>query len=675
MANISSFDRVRIRRLAANPLILPKLPIFPREVKQKLISLQNAFERYDIDLESWRVNAQKVIEQAIMALKLDPGEIEQQIQSYINSHPEVIKAIIENSRVVINKLDKSGGKMTGRLLLLGGDPDAGDEAVPKDWVKREIASASGKATNLPIAKTLFVDSEGGNDTTAVRGYYGRPFRTIAKAIDFAISGDRIVLSPGTFALDSAFTLPANISLIGAGKNTTKLNFTITSDYAIRLSTGCVLSDLFIDIEDDTHAKSIIRFDTAADVQREIIIRDIIMTGYASRVAGIEGNSAYGLTTALLLMENVDAVLWLPTGTSDIYQGFLYGNPYESDVYIYNCRMAITGSDAINPIIGLELGASIGHTVCVTNCHFSINNTHGSSVGIKSRGTEATYYNDIWLDVPLTELELLVDPLIFTKTIERFTNPADDTFEVWNGGVGNMSYTITKDATWLSVTPNSGTSTGEHDTITVEYDTDELETGEYSAIITVTAAGAQGSPKTINISLTVNACGPVHDYGDDFEPYPIGIITNADRLCEPLTGPGYIRANYIRSLHNDIDGGGDGDTVFSLSQLMPPTLTSWNHGLKLATVQMTMPNWNTVNTLAVFVASPGQYWVSLKSVANPSYPTQWFTSHGQFFTLDCLTEWGTLFSETPEPTHYYIGVSASFSVVGASFPYISVGFYH
>ncbi|MCK4340697.1 MAG: hypothetical protein KAY37_03100 [Phycisphaerae bacterium] len=62
------------------------------------------------------------------------------------------------------------------------------------------------------------------------------------------------------------------------------------------------------------------------------------------------------------------------------------------------------------------------------------------------------------------------------------------------------------ADWLSCDPTSGESTGETDTIQVNYETAALSAGTYTATIVVTAAGADNSPQTIVVDLTVLCLG-------------------------------------------------------------------------------------------------------------------------------------------------------------------------
>jgi hypothetical protein len=85
--------------------------------------------------------------------------------------------------------------------------------------------------------------------------------------------------------------------------------------------------------------------------------------------------------------------------------------------------------------------------------------------------------------------------------------ADKTLEIWNSGVGTLNWTMTDDAAWLSGSPASGSSTGEHDTVAVSVDIGGMSVGDYSAHITITASGASNSPQTVAVSLHVGETGP------------------------------------------------------------------------------------------------------------------------------------------------------------------------
>jgi hypothetical protein len=92
-----------------------------------------------------------------------------------------------------------------------------------------------------------------------------------------------------------------------------------------------------------------------------------------------------------------------------------------------------------------------------------------------------------------------------------TNAAIQTFTVQNTGGGTLNYSITDNVSWLCVSPTSGTSTGEVDTMTVTYATTGLGVGVHNGTITITAAGATNSPQTIAVTVTVNKKTVTEDF--------------------------------------------------------------------------------------------------------------------------------------------------------------------
>jgi hypothetical protein len=79
-----------------------------------------------------------------------------------------------------------------------------------------------------------------------------------------------------------------------------------------------------------------------------------------------------------------------------------------------------------------------------------------------------------------------------------TNPASQTVALTNAG-GVVSWTVSDSASWLSVSPASGSSSS---TLTATVNTTGLAAGTYNGTITVSATGS--SSKTIAATLTVSA---------------------------------------------------------------------------------------------------------------------------------------------------------------------------
>jgi hypothetical protein len=86
--------------------------------------------------------------------------------------------------------------------------------------------------------------------------------------------------------------------------------------------------------------------------------------------------------------------------------------------------------------------------------------------------------------------------------EGGANPSSQTLTIWNSGKGTLNWVISDDAGWLTLSPSSGASTGESDSITVLVDTYGMDAGGYSASIAVSASGASNSPRTIAVDLSV-----------------------------------------------------------------------------------------------------------------------------------------------------------------------------
>jgi len=82
-----------------------------------------------------------------------------------------------------------------------------------------------------------------------------------------------------------------------------------------------------------------------------------------------------------------------------------------------------------------------------------------------------------------------------------SNPPDQTLSISNTGSGTLNWSVSVDATWLSLNPTNGTNSG---TVTLSVNIAGLPEGTYNATITVTAAGATNSPVSIPVTLTVNA---------------------------------------------------------------------------------------------------------------------------------------------------------------------------
>jgi len=96
--------------------------------------------------------------------------------------------------------------------------------------------------------------------------------------------------------------------------------------------------------------------------------------------------------------------------------------------------------------------------------------------------------------------ITISPGSLSNSSAQGANAPSQTFEVWNSGGGVLNYAISDNVSWLSCTPISGISTGEHDTVQVAYASAGLSTGVHSATITISSAGT--ATKYVIVSLNV-----------------------------------------------------------------------------------------------------------------------------------------------------------------------------
>ena len=90
-----------------------------------------------------------------------------------------------------------------------------------------------------------------------------------------------------------------------------------------------------------------------------------------------------------------------------------------------------------------------------------------------------------------------------------------TFEIWNSGTETLTYSLSESCGWVCVDPTSGSSTGEHDNITVEINTTGL---------------AAGSSYTCNISISSNG-------GSDTVTVMVNIIASTGSISVASTPSG------------------------------------------------------------------------------------------------------------------------------------------
>ena len=110
-------------------------------------------------------------------------------------------------------------------------------------------------------------------------------------------------------------------------------------------------------------------------------------------------------------------------------------------------------------------------------------------------------------------------LIFTA-VAGGSDPPPASLTINNTGIGTLSFTATATSTpsgWLSISPSSGGPVPPAATTQVSATVGTLAAGSYSGNITITAAGAQGSPATVPVTFSVSSPTPPPS-GSDWPTY-------------------------------------------------------------------------------------------------------------------------------------------------------------
>ncbi|MCP4221268.1 MAG: hypothetical protein GY765_41965 [bacterium] len=139
-----------------------------------------------------------------------------------------------------------------------------------------------------------------------------------------------------------------------------------------------------------------------------------------------------------------------------------------------------------------------------------------SDGINSNRTYARW--PIVVDhtvAPTAEIELSRTSLDF-GAVSGVTTDSQD-FLIENTGTGTMNWSVSDDATWLSVSPPSGSGSG---VVSVSVDATGLSRGTYNGTVSVTSGNATNSPQTVGVTFKVYQSGSTaRPFGEFLTPTP------------------------------------------------------------------------------------------------------------------------------------------------------------
>ena len=122
-----------------------------------------------------------------------------------------------------------------------------------------------------------------------------------------------------------------------------------------------------------------------------------------------------------------------------------------------------------------------------------------TAGVRVKGTLTAEVNVSESAISATVPVFGFPASLLTKTVKG-ENPPPQALEIRNSGGGTLDYQITTDQSWLSVSPNHGSSTGETDTVLITVDPVNLGAGAFEGVITIAAPPAW--PVKVPVTLIV-----------------------------------------------------------------------------------------------------------------------------------------------------------------------------
>lgn len=219
--------------------------------------------------------------------------------------------------------------------------------------------------------------------------------------------------------------------------------------------------------------------------------------YDTNLAGVSSTTNY-LTTPAINCSNFQGVRLKFAGWFSVYTG------YQANVEVSNNGTTWTQLSSVTNTYASSWTQYSHDISAVADGQSTI---YVRWVHLKNGGTgnySGMSVDDVSISGVVTATEPLISVDVNSLAASTTTggNPANQSFTVANAGIGTLNYTVSANHPWLSVSPSSGTSTGEADTITVSYSAASLPAGTYNAVITVSDNAAGNSPVAIPVSLQV-----------------------------------------------------------------------------------------------------------------------------------------------------------------------------
>ena len=273
-----------------------------------------------------------------------------------------------------------------------------------------------------------------------------------------------------------------------------------------------------------------------------LIYDNVETDWSSNTYGFVNWAGHGSSTACY--EYYPSQAFVDTNTcdslNDNYPAIIFADACSNhDTDDYNIGQAMleqggvgfVGSTKVaygepgwnGPYDGSSQSFDYFFTTCVTSGDYSTGQAH--QWALKEMYTYGLWTADLkyetfewgaYLGNPNVYMMLYFPELAYSPTTHHFGVMASgetdfSTFDIWNNDENILTYTLSETCDWIDVSPLSGDSNGEHDTITVTADTTGLSPGTHQGNIYISSNGGDG---IVTVYVYINNSGEVMDISQE-----------------------------------------------------------------------------------------------------------------------------------------------------------------
>ncbi len=182
------------------------------------------------------------------------------------------------------------------------------------------------------------------------------------------------------------------------------------------------------------------------------------------------------------------------------------NPSAQTLNIANNGAGVLNWTAAKTQPWLTLSATSGTGAAAVNVGASIAGlsagTYTDTITVTASGallSPQTVTVTLVLTSPTPSLSVSSSTASFTATAGA-TNPASQSVNITNSGGGTLNWTASNTHTWLTLSASSGTAPS---SLGLNVSITGLSAGTFTDTVTISAAGASGSPRTVNVTLIVS----------------------------------------------------------------------------------------------------------------------------------------------------------------------------